>query len=103
MRRLVLVSLLGPALAGVALHSQAADLASGSRLYAQHCASCHGASGHPVMPGAPNLTRPQALMRPDAALLLAIRNGRMGMPGFRGLLTDTEILDIVAYMRTLLR
>lgn len=81
----------------------AADTNRGAQLYDKHCASCHGSNGVPVMPGLPNLTQPQAMMRSDAAIANVIRNGRMTMPGYRGLLKDTEIHDLIAYMRTLLR
>jgi mono/diheme cytochrome c family protein len=55
------------------------------------------------MPGAPNLTRPEALMKPDGALAAIVRNGRLSMPGYRGVLQESEIQDVVVYLRTLLR
>lgn len=79
----------------------AADIAKGGSLYATHCAVCHGANGAPVMPGAPNFRRLETLMRPDMQLLLSIRNGKGTMPGYFGILRDREILDVVAYLRTL--
>ena len=79
----------------------AADITKGSTLYATHCASCHGASGNPVIPGAPNFRRMDTLMRPDMQLLTSIRNGKGAMPGYFGVLRDREILDVVAYLRTL--
>jgi cytochrome c6 len=79
----------------------AADIAKGGSLYATHCAVCHGASGNPVMPGAPNFRRLESLMRPDMQLLTSIKNGKGTMPGFFGILRDREILDVVAYLRTL--
>jgi mono/diheme cytochrome c family protein len=95
----VLLLALGVASAPV----EAADVVKGRKIFAQHCAGCHGAGGVPVMPGAPNLTRPEATMRPDGALAAAIRNGRATMPGFRGLLQESEVYDVIAFMRTLLR
>jgi cytochrome c6 len=83
--------------------ADAADTGKGGQLYAKHCAACHGSNGVPVMPGLPNFTQPQAMMRSDAALATVIRNGRMAMPGYRGLLKDSEVYDVIAYMRTLLR
>jgi cytochrome c6 len=79
----------------------AADIRKGGSLYATHCALCHGANGNPVMPGAPNFRRLESLMRPDTQILPAIRNGKGAMPGFFGILRDQEILDVVAYLRTL--
>lgn len=81
--------------------TSAGDLASGARLYRQHCAACHGSTGRPVLPSAPDLTRPTALLKPDLALLTAIRNGRGAMPAYAGVLRDRDILDIVTHLRTL--
>jgi len=82
--------------------AQAADIGNGSRLYAMHCATCHGPNGVPTMPGTPDLKRGQVMLRPDVQLLRSIRSGRGGMPAYFGVLSEREILDLVAYMRTLL-
>ncbi|MEJ8836793.1 c-type cytochrome [Ramlibacter sp. AN1133] len=79
----------------------AADIHRGATLYTTHCAICHGANGSPVMPGAPDFRRMETLMRPDMQILPAIKNGKGSMPGFFGILRDQEILDVVAYLRTL--
>ena len=79
----------------------AADISKGGTLYATHCAACHGANGNPVMPGAPNFRRLETLMRPDMQLLTSIRNGKGAMPAFFGVMRDREILDVVAFLRTL--
>ncbi len=79
----------------------AADINKGGTLYATHCASCHGANGTPVMPGTPNFRRLESLMKPDMQLLTVIRNGKGVMPGYFGVLRDREILDVVAFLRTL--
>ncbi len=81
--------------------SWAGDPAGGARLYRQHCAACHGSAGRPVLPSAPDLTRPTALLKPDLTLLAAIRGGRGAMPAYAGVLRDRDILDIVAHLRTL--
>ncbi|MGB5081964.1 MAG: cytochrome c [Burkholderiales bacterium] len=79
----------------------AADMLNGGRLYAVHCASCHGPTGVSVMPNAPNFARGDGLLRPDNALLSAIRSGKAAMPAYVGILSDREILDVIAYLRTL--
>jgi cytochrome c6 len=89
------------ALSLLATPAAAADITKGGTLYATHCAACHGANGAPVMPGAPNFRRMDTLMRPDMQLLTSIRNGKGAMPGYFGVLRDREILDVVAYLRTL--
>lgn len=93
--------MLASALLAAAAPAGAADIAKGATLYATHCAACHGANGSPVMPGAPNFRRMEALMRPDMQLVASIRAGKGAMPGFFGVLRDREILDVVAFLRTL--
>ena len=88
-------------LACAAGSATAADIGKGATLYATHCAVCHGARGAPVMPGSPDFRRFESVMKPDAQLLTAIRTGKGAMPGFFGILRDREILDVVAYLRTL--
>ncbi len=53
------------------------------------------------MPGIPDFTFGGTLMRPDAVLAESIRTGANAMPGFRGIITDFQILDVVAYLRTM--
>lgn len=84
-------------------NGQAADLVRGGQLYAQHCAACHGANGLAVLPGAPNFARQERLAQPDPVLLNSVKRGRGPMPGFLSILKDQEILDIIAYVRTLRR
>lgn len=79
----------------------AADIQRGRTLYTTHCAICHGESGTPVMPGAPNFRRMESLMRPDMQLMTAIREGKGAMPGYFGILREREILDVIAHLRTL--
>lgn len=85
----------------LSLPALAGDTGRGAELYRQHCAQCHGASGRPVLPGTPDLSRPTALLKPDPALLQSIRQGRGAMPGYQGLLRDRDILDIVTHLRLL--
>lgn len=81
--------------------SYAADTGKGAALYATNCASCHGASGTSVMPGAPNFARGDSLMKPDTQLMASIKAGKNAMPSYRGILNDLDILDVIAYLRTL--
>lgn len=94
---------LGAALAAAAVSAPAAaaDIFKGRQVYATHCAVCHGPNGVSVMPGAPNLARGERMMQPDAGLLASIRGGRNAMPAYAGILTDRDILDVIAFMRTL--
>ncbi len=81
----------------------AADPKQGGKLYSKNCRTCHGDNGVPRMPGLPDFTRIDALMRSDNDLLQFIRTGSGMMPAYRGLLTDGEILDVIAYLRTFSR
>lgn len=81
----------------------AADPTSGAQLYARHCVTCHGDRGRPMMPGLPDFARGERLMQSDANLVGAIKNGRGLMPAYRGLLTDDEILDVIAHLRLMRR
>lgn len=81
--------------------AQAGDINKGRQLYGGHCAICHGLTGRSIMAGAPNFDRGERLLRPDSDLLASIRSGKNACPAFRGILTDREILDVVAFLRTL--
>lgn len=79
----------------------AGDIDNGGKLYAKHCAICHGTDGVNVMPDAPNFAHSERLLRPDVFILAAIKEGKNAMPAFQGMLKDEEILDVIAYLRTL--
>ena len=78
-----------------------ADVNKGRQTYATHCVICHGQSGQSMVAGAPNFDRGDGLLRPDFTLLAAIKAGKNAMPAYRGMLSDRDILDVVAYLRTL--
>lgn len=99
---------IGASLAAVALAlllgcgaALAADVNKGRQTYGTHCAICHGQSGQGTVAGAPNFDRGDGLLRPDFSLLAAIKAGKNAMPAYRGMLSDRDILDVVAYLRTL--
>ncbi len=81
--------------------ANSADVFNGQNKFTQHCAQCHGSDGRGTLPGAPNFQQGERLTRPDTALLQSIRDGAGVMPGFNGVLKDEEILDVIAYIRTL--
>lgn len=90
------------ALAGFAAgNAGAADIFNGREVYAQHCETCHGADGRPMEPGTPDFSRGEGLFAMDSDLFRQVRNGEGAMPAYRGLLSDDEIRDVVAYLRTL--
>ncbi len=77
------------------------DLTQGNRLYQEHCGICHGAHGYDGF-GA-NLAVPRLPHAPDdQGLARLIKEGFEGteMPPAFGV-TDSEVQQIVAYVRTL--
>lgn len=81
----------------------ASDIYSGREVYDMHCQTCHGIDGQPMEPGVPDFSRGDSLYVPDVELVQRLRGGSEHLPSFRGLLTDEELRDVVAYIRTLQR
>ena len=88
-------------LLGIAGNAHAADPNKGAKTYSQYCADCHGHRGVPNMPGVPDFSRNQRLMQSDLALVKSISVGKGMMPAFQGRLSESDILDVIAYLRTL--
>lgn len=80
-----------------------ADVFNGQQVYSRHCQVCHGADGRAMVPGSPDFSRGEALFRLDSELYRLIREGRSAMPAYRGILTEDETRDVIAYLRTLQR
>ena len=81
--------------------ANASDVNLGRTLYQKHCLMCHGNRGEGNMAGAPDFTRGQGLMQSDRNLLNRVRRGNNACPAYQGILDDQEILDVIAYIRTL--
>ncbi|MDH4100898.1 MAG: c-type cytochrome [Nitrospirota bacterium] len=73
----------------------------GAAIYKQNCASCHGETGKPVLPGAPNFSMGERLGKTDEALLNSVKNGVLAMPGFTRTLSYAQITAVLAHIRTL--
>jgi cytochrome c6 len=78
----------------------AGDPVKGRALYEPRCSGCHGLNGLPQVAEVPNFKMGQGLMKSDEELLAFIKKGKGVMPGFKGILTDAEIRDIIAHVRT---
>ncbi len=76
---------------------------AGGALYDRYCAKCHGFDGFPNLPGTPDFTRGESLMKTDPELIAAIRFGVLSMPGFDQTIDKEGLLDVVFYIRTLQR
>jgi cytochrome c6 len=98
---LPLISACLAALAMLPLAAHAANPVNGQRLYLANCAGCHGQNGLSIMPKAPNLARGESLNQPDTVLLGKLRSGVGFMPPFFGILKDSELDDIISYVRSL--
>ncbi len=72
----------------------------GAGLYSKHCAKCHGGNGRAVMAGTPDLLVHNLISKPAPQLLDTIKTGRGIMPAYAGLLTEDQMFDILAYLRT---
>lgn len=83
--------------------AQAANPVTGKPLYNRHCSNCHGSNGVATIPGLPDFSRGEAMLQPDSRLKATILNGGGMMPAYRGAMTELQILDVIAYLRTLRR
>lgn len=93
--------LFGIVLLAVGTPAVAGNPAHGQQLYNLHCAPCHGMRGEGVMPEAPKFRMGERLDQPDMMLMQSVRTGKKAMPPFFGILKDTDILDVLSYVRTL--
>jgi mono/diheme cytochrome c family protein len=71
--------------------------------YDMHCSMCHGMDGVSITPDAADFSRGEGLVNSDMRLVTRIQEGKSICPGFGGILTRQEILDVIAYTRTLFR
>ena len=83
--------------------SYAADPLQGAKSYQSNCINCHGANGAGEIPNVPDFSRGERLLQPDNILMETIKSGKGMMPAYRGIFTDDEIRDVIAYIRTLRR
>jgi mono/diheme cytochrome c family protein len=78
----------------------------GADNYKAKCAMCHGADGLAATPMGKNMKilsfkAPAMVKATDAQLFASTKNGKNKMPAYAGKLTDAQIKDVVAYIRTL--
>src|ERR1700761_3101215 len=80
--------------------------AAGESTYKAKCAMCHGADGLADTPTGkalkvPSVKSPEFKALPDSELIAITRNGKGKMPAYKDKLSDSQIHDVVAYMRAL--
>jgi mono/diheme cytochrome c family protein len=92
-----------------AIGGQAGDASKGKTVFEQNCAVCHGISGDlrgvntkGMDPVPSNFSDPAFWKgKTDASLFGTIRDGSSReMPGYRDLLTPSEIRDVIVYIKT---
>jgi len=79
---------------------------SGAATYKAKCQMCHAADGSGDTPAgkamkALSFERPEAIKTSDADLTAIVKNGKGKMPAYSGKLSDAQITEVVAYIRTL--
>lgn len=94
------------ALLSVSLAVPAFAQNSGEASYKAKCAMCHGADGSGNTPVGKSmklrsLKSPEDIKATDAELFKDTKSGVGKMQGYAGKLTDAQITDVVAYIRTL--
>ncbi len=84
------------------------DLARGKSVYMDVCKTCHGVDGRgagtmKLNPPAADLTSAKVQEKLDAGLFKSVHEGRKNtaMGAWKYALSDDEIRDVIAYVRTL--
>jgi len=108
MKNRISVALIGVVIGLTALSMTSVALAqdSGAATYKSKCAMCHGADGLGATPAGKAMkaipfNSPDLVKASDADLIAATKNGKGKMPAYAGKLTDPQITEVVAYIRTL--
>ena len=79
---------------------------SGADTYKSKCQMCHAADGSGNTPTGKStkvvpFSSPDIVSKSDADLVAITKNGKGKMPAYAGKLTDAQITDVVAHIRTL--
>jgi len=97
--RMGLVTLLAGGMVAVCSSSAVAQDAAAT--YKTKCAMCHGADGKGGKMGTRDFASAEVKAETDTQLTDIITKGKGKMPSYNGKLKDTEIKDLVAYIRGL--
>ena len=84
----------------------ASSQTSGADIYKAKCQMCHAADGSGNTPAgkamkAHPFDSPDVIKMSDSELIAVVKNGKERMPAFGEKLTDAQIKNVVAYIRTL--
>ena len=98
----------GPSLKDLNVSQPERDVLSGRVIYSTICIRCHGVEGKgdgqmKFAPPVADLTSPAVQGKLDARLFKSVHDGKpnTAMGAWREALTDDEIWDVLAYVRTL--
>jgi len=85
----------------IAVCSSSAVAQDAAATYKAKCAMCHGPDGKGGKMGTKDFASPEIKEESDAQLTETITKGKPPkMPSYEGKLKDTEIKDLVAYIRS---
>lgn len=91
-------------------HAAGGDARKGNAVYEKNCVLCHGPQGRgdgpvgkTINPPAADFTSAASKKKTDAELLATIETGRppTAMVGWKGQLSEAEIQDVLAYVKSL--
>lgn len=99
-KKLFVLGIVWMAIWGLSRCDSSENLTSGKDIYRVYCVNCHGADGSLSTNGAIDLTRSRL---PMEGRIDIIKNGRVTMMGFDGVLTDAQIDSVASYSRKLLK
>jgi mono/diheme cytochrome c family protein len=98
----------GPSLKDLNVSQPERDVLSGRVIFSTICIRCHGVDGKgggqlKFTPAVADLTSPAVQGKLDARLFKSVHDGKQNtaMGAWREALTDDEIWDVLAYVRTL--
>ena len=90
------------------LKGKADATAEGKKSYTSYCTPCHGDKGKGDGLAAAGLNKPPAdhtsaafQSQSDGAIFWKLNEGNAPMPGYKKVLTETQLWQLVNYMRTL--
>ena len=89
------------ALLAAGLMSSSAFAQDAATTYKAKCSMCHGADGKGGKMGTRDFASAEVKAETDAQLIDIISKGKGKMPSYTGKLKDTEIKDLVTYIRGL--
>jgi cytochrome c6 len=83
----------------------ATDTGAGKKIYATNCVTCHGPDGKGSSmgraTGVKDLHSPEVVKMTPAQMKRVISNGKGNMPPWKGQLSDAQITEVMAFVRSL--